>query len=122
MANNGYMDQSVLYTIKKQIGTGDLDTYFDMDLIIAINTVLMQAHDMGLLNDDYSISNDTKVWSDILLRPDQINLHALISWTALRVRLLFDPPTSSTLLNSVKEEAQRLEWYIYITENYIGEI
>lgn len=116
------MDESILDSIRKIIGNGDLDTYFNPDLIFAINSVLMEAHSMGLLNDNYAISDNTKTWRDILLHEGQINLHALISWTALRTRLLFDPPTSSILLNSMNEEAKRLEWYIYITENYVGEI
>lgn len=116
------MDGSILDTVRKLIGSGCLDHYFDEDICIAINSVLMEANSMGLVNEDFAISDSSKKWSDILLRPDQINLRALISWTALRVRLLFDPPTSGTLLNSMKDEVQRLEWYIYITENYVGEI
>ena len=122
MATKTSMDQSILDSVRKIIGNGELDDFFNSDLCMAINTVLMQAHDMGLVCDDFSIVDNTKTWRDILLKEDQINLHALISWTALRTRLLFDPPTSSTLLNSIKEEAQRLEWYIYVTENYVGEI
>lgn len=116
------MNESIFDSIRKIIGTGELDEYFNPDLCFAINSVLMQAHSMGLVCDDYSISDNTKTWADILKREDQINLHALISWAALRTRLLFDPPTSSILLNSIKEEADRLEWYIYISENYVGEI
>lgn len=123
MGTKTSMDQSILDSVRKIIGNGELDEFFNSDLCMAINTVLMQAHAMGLVCDDFSIVDNTKTWRDILLKKeDQINLHALISWTALRTRLLFDPPTSSTLLNSIKEEAQRLEWYIYITENYVGEI
>lgn len=122
MATTENMDQSILDSIKKIIGNGELDDYFDQDLCFAINSVLMQANRMGLVCDDFSIVDSNKTWKDILLRADQINLHALISWTALRVRLLFDPPTSATLMNSIKEEATRLEWYIYTTENYVGEI
>lgn len=122
MATTENMDQSILDSVKKIIGNGELDDYFDQDLCFAINSVLMQANRMGLVCDDFSIVDSNKTWKDILLREDQINLHALISWTALRVRLLFDPPTSATLMNSIKEEAARLEWYIYTTENYVGEI
>lgn len=122
MATKQNLDQSILDSIKKIIGNGELDEYFNQDLCIAINSVLMEAHRMGLVCDDFSIVDNTKTWRDILLREDQINLHGLISWTALRTRLLFDPPTSATLMNSIKEEAQRLEWYIYTTENYVGEI
>lgn len=122
MGTKTSMDQSILDSVRKIIGNGELDEFFNSDLCMAINTVLMQAHAMGLVCDDFSIVDNTKTWRDILLKEDQINLHALISWTALRTRLLFDPPTSSALLNSIKEEAQRLEWYIYITENYVGEI
>lgn len=116
------MDESILDSIRKIIGNGELDDFFNQDLCFAINSVLMQAHSMGLVNDDFAIKDNTKQWKDILLHPEQINLHALISWTALRTRLLFDPPTSAALMNSIKEEAARLEWYIYITENYVGEI
>ncbi len=122
MNEESLMDSSILGSIKKIIGNGDLDEYFNPDLCFAINSVLMQAHAMGLVCDDYSIVDSSKTWRDILLHEDQINLHALISWTALRTRLLFDPPTSATLQSTIEKEAARLEWYIYITENYVGEI
>ena len=122
MASDASMNQSILDSIRKIIGNGELDEYFNTDLCFAINSTLQTANQMGIVCDDYSIQDDTKTWKDILLDEEKINLHALISWTALRVRLLFDPPTSSILLNSINEEVKRLEWYIYITENYVGEI
>ena len=82
------MDESILDSVRKIIGNGELDEYFNVDLCFAINSVLMEAHSMGLVNDDFSIKDNSKRWSDVLLHEEQINLHALISWTALRVRML----------------------------------
>ena len=116
------MNDSILNSVKKLIGISETNTDFDQDLIIHINSVLFILSQMGIIKKAaFEVTDDTKKWSDILVH-DQLNLFAIKSWTALKVRMLFDPPTSSILAEAVNANLKELEWRIYITENYVGEI
>lgn len=116
------MNESIYESVKKLIGIGCSED-FDQDLIIHINTVLFILNQAGIVNDDYAIGSDSldKTWADIL-REDQVDLHAIVTYVALKVRMIFDPPTSGTLADAIKNNLAELEWRLYITENYVGEI
>ena len=120
----GYsMNDSILITVKEKIGIDRNNTDFDRDLIIAINAVLFILYQEGLSDENYKIKDTTKKWSDILLNgvtPDA--LEEIKEWTGLKVKMLFDPPTSSVLGDAIKENINELEWRAFITNNYVGEI
>ena len=123
MSNYGSISDSVLITVKEAIGIDRNNTDFDQDLIIAINTVLFILYQEGLADKSYKVKDHSKTWSDILLNgetPEAIS--SIIQWTALRVKMLFDPPTSSVLGEAVKGGIDELEWRNFITNNYVGEI
>ena len=116
------MDGSILVDVKKQIGVAISNHDFDQDILMAINTVLFTLHQMGIVIDNFTVENESKTWTEILLREDQINLHALKTWVALKAKMIFDPPTSSVLAQALRDNIDELTWRIYITENYVGEI
>lgn len=116
------MEGSILEDVKKQIGIASSNHDFDPDVLMAVNTVLFDLHQMGIVNDDFTVGTDSKTWSEILLREDQVNLHALKTWVALKAKMIFDPPTSSVLAQAIRDNLDELTWRIYITENYVGEI
>lgn len=117
------MNDSILETVKDVLGIDRKNYDFDRDLIPAVNAVLSILHQEGLADEYYSISDNTKTWADILVdgtTPEAI--HFIKQWLPLRVKLIFDPPTSSALLTALKETIAELEWRGYITNNYVGEI
>lgn len=116
------MDGSILNDVKKQIGIAEANTDFDKDLVIHINTVLFILWQMGVVKDDFTITDNKNTWNSILLNPEQIAIEAMKTWVALKTKMIFDPPTSSVLAQAVNANIDELTWRIYITENYIGEI
>ena len=117
------MSDSILQTVKDQIGIDRRNSDFDRDLIMCINPVLFILYQEGLTDDNYEIQDDTATWDEILLNektPEALNV--MVKWVGLRTKLLFDPPTSSVLLQALKDQAAELEWRAFITNNYIGEI
>ena len=117
------MDDSILLTVKDQIGIDRKNTDFDKDLIICINPILFILYQEGLTQENYEIMDDTMTWADILLEErSKEALNVMVKWVGLRTRLLFDPPTSSVLLQALKDNAAELEWRAFITNNYVGEI
>ena len=117
------MNESILTSVKKLVGgmTADYDA-FDQDMIIHINTVLGILIQIGIGTPGFFITDATATWQDFLGEEDLVNLPAVKSWVALKVRMIFDPPTTGSVSEAMKEALKELEWRIYITKNYVGEV
>ena len=105
--------QSILTSIKKLIGIGEADESFDTDIIMAINTSLAALTQMGVgPPEGYIIQGKTETWENFL--GAATNLEAAKSYIYLKTRLLFDPPTSSALLESINNVLSELEFRISV--------
>ena len=105
----------VLALIKKQLGIEETDTDFDQDIIAAINTTLGILYQVGAMDSMQSL-DDYLTTYEMLFEDDTIRELAK-SYLYLKVRLLFDPPASSTIQKSFEETAKELEWRIYCINN-----
>lgn len=107
---------SILTSIKKLLGITEEYEQFDTDIIIHINTVLSILSQMGVgSTTPFSISDKTALWTDFLGTKDDLEM--VKSYVYMKVRLMFDPPTSSAL-NSMTELIKELETRLYFEENY----
>lgn len=106
------MNDSILTSIKKLLGITEDDTSFDTDIIIHINSILMVLAQEGVINEGFTISDKTDSWEDAL--EDQSNLEAVKTLVYLRVRLLFDPPNNSFVIQSMNEQIKEFEWRLYV--------
>lgn len=104
-------------SVKKGIGIHEDYDSFDRDMIMHINTVLFGLNQMGIGINNFRITGYQETWKDFLAN-DQINLDAVVSWTALKVKLIFDPPISTSIKTAMDEVLKEYEWRMYITENY----
>lgn len=101
--------ESILNSIKKLLGITAEDTSFDTDIIIHINTVFLTLNQLGVgPNKPVAISSELDTWVDKFGAMDHIE--AIKSYTYLRVRLLFDQPTSSFVVESMNKQITELEW------------
>ena len=104
--------ESILTSVKKLLGIAEECTDFDADLILHINGVFMILNQMGVgPAEGYTIADETGTWSEFL--GDSTELEAVKSYMGLKVRLLFDPPQSSTTMDAVKNMIAELEWRLY---------
>lgn len=110
------MDNSILRTIKKLIGLDDTYTVFDQDLIVLINSVFVTLNQLGVGPTDsvFSISDDSAVWSDFC---DTDIMETVKMYIYFRVRLMFDPPTSSYLIESIRREISEAEFRLLVSED-----
>lgn len=107
------MPESILTSIKKLLGITEEYAHFDADIIMHVNTVFMILAQLGVgPSEGFSISDASAVWSDFL--PDGANLEAVKSYTFQKVKLLFDPPQSSAVLDAIKQSVSELEWRLNI--------
>lgn len=107
------MDESILTSIKKLLGITEEYTNFDPDLIMHINSVLMILNQLGIGPEEgFRIENDSAEWSDFI--GESKNLEAVKSYVHLKVKLLFDPPLSSAVIEATKQTISELEWRLVL--------
>jgi hypothetical protein len=104
---------SILTDVKHKVGPSGDYTYYDRDIIDAINTAFGILTQIGVGPDEgFRIEDDTTEWTDFVT--DTTTLNLVQSYIYIKVRLLFDPPTSSTFASALKEEATELEWRLNV--------
>ena len=106
--------ESILTSIKKLLGITEEYGYFDPDIIMHINSVFMILTQLGVgPSSGFRIEDDTSTWSDFI--SDTTKLEAVKSYMHLKVKLLFDPPTNSAVIESINRMISELEWRINVT-------
>ena len=110
--------ESILTSVKKMLGITEEYEQFDADIIMHINTVFMILTQLGVGPETgFYIEDDTATWEDFLKDPTKLQM--VKSYMYLKVRLLFDPPASSVLMEQYKESIKELEFRLGI--KYEGE-
>ena len=101
---------SVLTDIKKMLSVLEDDHSFDVDIKIHINSALANLNQFGVGPvDGLEIESEATTWEDLFKFEDK-NLNMVKSYIYLKVRLLFDPPTTSFALDSFQKQIDQMEW------------
>lgn len=104
---------SILTSIKKLLGITEEYTHFDEDLIIHINSALMILNQLGVGPEEgFSIKDDSAIWSDFI--SDDQSIEAVKSYVYLKVKLMFDSPLSSAVIESINRMIGELEWRLNV--------
>lgn len=107
------MDDSILNSVKKILGiAADYDA-FDMDVIVHINSAFATLNQLGLGPDEgFMIEDSSTQWRDFTL--DEKRINNVKTYVYLKVRVIFDPPTTGFTLTALNEQIQELEWRLSI--------
>lgn len=111
------MRESILNSIKKKVNISEDCDAFDDELILDINSALaiLIQEGIGPIS-GFDISSSLETWEDFL--GEDVRLKSLaIQYVGLKVRLLFDPPISSTATEVLKEMIKEFETRIYMEKN-----
>lgn len=105
--------ESILGSVKKMLGIPSEYKNFDLDIIMHINSVLFILCQLGVGPESgYAISDDSDEWTDFI--PEGTNLELVKSYVFMKVRLLFDPPQSSVVMESMNRMISEFEWRINV--------
>lgn len=105
--------ESILTSIKKLLGIAEEYEHFDPDIIMHINSVFMTLTQLGVgPSEGFVIEDDTSVWTDFI--PEVGKLEAIKSYMHLKVKLLFDPPQSSAVIESMNRMISEFEWRLNV--------
>lgn len=105
--------ESILTSIKKMLGLTEEYEYFDEDLVMHINSVFLILTQLGVgPSEGFSIRDESNTWSEFITEPNKIEL--VKSYMYLKVKLLFDPPSSSTVIDSYNRMIEEFEWRLNV--------
>lgn len=108
------MNDSILLSVKTMLGLSDDYNAFDDELILHINSVLTVLYQLGVGGKGklFYIKDETTKWSELFGEDEIIPL--VKSYLYLKVRLLFDPPTTGVLHEAMERQIQEFEWRLNV--------
>lgn len=110
---------SILTSVKKMLGITEDYEHFDADIIMHINSVFMILNQLGIGPvKGFSITDRFSTWEDFLQGGE--NLESVKSYMYMKVRLLFDPPMSSAVMEAMKQMISELEWRLNVQSELNG--
>ena len=105
---------SILTSTKKLSGVGELYDNFDVDLIAYINSVFLVLKQIGVGPvEGFYITDSAATWNQFILDNDVLR-EATKSYMAAKVRLQFDPPTSSSAMDALNRTISEFEWRLNV--------
>ena len=104
---------SILTSIKKILGIDEEYENFDPDIIMHINSVFMILRQLGVGPEEgFAIEGEDALWTDFM--PSGAMLEGVKSYMYMKVRLLFDPPTTASMFDSMKRLTDEFEWRLNV--------
>lgn len=104
------MEQSILKSTKKILGIADSYDVFDLDIITHINTAFSTLTQLGVgPYTGFMIEDESAQWDEFIDTETDPQYNAIRSYVYLKVRQLFDPPTTSYLITATEKQIQELE-------------
>lgn len=101
--------ESILASVKHQLGPEEEYEHFDPELIIFINSVLAEFTQMGIgPAKGFEIHDATETWHDFMGNDPRLNMAKTL--LACRVRKMFDPPQSSIVMAALNEIINDNTW------------
>lgn len=103
------LEQSILKSTKKILGLPDEYKDFDVDVITHINAAFFTLTTLGLgPAEGFMIEGNDEEWADFMASSPDLN--AVRSYVYLKVRIAFDPPTTSHLVKAIEDQIDELEY------------
>ena len=105
---------SILTSIKKMLGITEDYTHFDTDIVMHINSVFSILTQLGVgPPEGFYIQDKTTIWYEYISDPNKIEM--VKSYMYLKVRLIFDPPSSSSVIEAFNKQISEFEWRLNVS-------
>ena len=110
--------ESILTSIKNLLGIEEECTHFDSTIIMHINSVFSILIQLGAgpLN-GFTIQDKNNLWSEFIQDNNKIEL--VKTYVYMKVRFMFDPPSSSALIEAMNRQISEFEWRIQASVDFI---
>lgn len=106
------MAENILKSIKENVGVYQYDDAFDSDIKLHINSAFSTLFQLGIGEKiPYRLDNTDATWEGMFSDYDDC-IPFIREYTFLKVKLLFDPPSNSSVLDALKKELNEIEYRI----------
>lgn len=107
------MQDSILMTIRKLVCGDPYADHFDTDLLVHINACFSILNQLGVGPENgFVVTDETQSWSSYIA--DNHILNMVKTYVTLKVRVIFDPPLTSSVLEAMNKEISQLEWRLNV--------
>ena len=107
------MQDSILMTIRKLVCGDPYADHFDTDLLIHINACFSILNQLGVGPESgFVVTDETQSWSSYVA--DNRILNMVKTYVTLKVKKVFDPPLTSSVLEAMDKEISQLEWRLNV--------
>lgn len=115
------MEESILISTKQLLGLAPDYTVFDPDVLTYINTAFSVLNQLGVGPvEGFVVLDDSAKWEDFaLLVGSEPSLGLVKTYVFLKVRMLFDPPQTSFLIEAMNNQIQEYEWRLNVGREYV---
>ena len=111
---------SILTSVKKMLGIAPEYTHFDADIIMHINSVFSILTQLGVGSPNgFVITGVENKWSDFIT--DDSRIEMIKSYVYQKVRLIFDPPTNSAVIEAINRSISEFEFRINVAVDPPGQ-
>lgn len=105
--------ESILNSVKQLLGVDETETHFDTDIIIHINSAFSILNQMGVGPETtFNIIDEKPIWSDFT--NEDLDYSEVKTYVYLKVKMIFDPPSSSSVMDAYKRQIDELEWRLSV--------
>ena len=107
------MQDSILMTIRKLVCGDPYADHFDTDLLVHINACFSILNQLGVGPESgFVVTDETQSWSSYV--SDNRTLNMVKTYVTLKVKKIFDPPLTSSVLEAMDKEINQLEWRLNV--------
>jgi hypothetical protein len=112
------LEESILISTKKVLNIPHEVDAFNLDVLMHINAAFSILSDLGVFDEAGVTIEAETTWEELQEAQELTNpltvamIQMLRTYVFLRVRMLFDPPTTGFLLTAMENQLKELEWRI----------
>ena len=105
--------ESILTSVKQMLGIQEDYTHFDPDIIMHINSAFNILQQLGVgPKEGFLITDKSQSWGDF--ETDSRRIQMMKTYVYMKVRIGFDPPATSTIMEAFKEQIREMEWRLNV--------
>lgn len=109
-------EESILVYVKKLLGIQSDYNHFDPDIIYGINAAFAVLTQLGVGPESgFSISDDSTKWDEFV--SDTTRLSLIKPYVYLKTKMLFDPPSSNVLTDSINKIISEYEFRLNVVSD-----
>lgn len=106
---------SILGVVKKLLGIPYEENVFDVDIMLNINAAIFDLKQLGIDTKESIVTSAGTTFSDLFGDLPQTTVEQIKMYLLYKTKLGFDPPSSSAVMECIKEMIKEAEWRLNVS-------